>query len=1161
MMILLIHKKELQVLNKNRKSLQQKMLSVKRQKQREYSARNRAKKTAEQKQIDSKASVERMTESRANRSSEKIQQDREIDAQRKATFRDNQTPQQQQMERDQAKHRMAGKRLPTKTGVSKKDGLRSQEILNGSFKVPLLEKTDDAIGSMSNECIHCGALKFQRETSTTCCSDGKFHLEPFPKPTSYINDLWQGNSQKSKLFRENSRIINNAVCITSLKTSERRVGFTPSVVFQGRVHHRIGSLLPDAGDNPKFAQLYVFDPTLETTTRFENMVVQTSMSLAQRNMLKEILLNVQNELHENNPFVKDFLQIMELPEETFVTGKIVIAAKNPSNEHKRRYNCPTNLQEVSILTNGQSHDLVLQRRGGGLQYVSDLNPKGMPLHFVLLFPYGTHGWDPESKHKDGKRRVTTREFYAFHLNIRRNPENQNFLHRSGKLFQEWICMAWTIVENQRLNYQRMNQKALRADSYKNLKEATEEKQRELAPRVDGLFRDDHQQPSVGRRIILSSSFSGSPRWYNAKFQDGMAIVREFHKPDFFVTMTCNPKWPEIAEQLLPGQAPQDRPDIVARVFKQKKDQLMKDLTSGQLFGQVVAHMHVTEFQKRGLPHEHILLILANCDRPLTPESVDEVVVAEIPPIQGHDTDPEDGPSLEEIVLLNMVHGPCGQENPSSPCMENGKCTKGYPKEFLKKTVVDPDNFYAIYRRRSPSDGGRSVTHPKSGKIIDNRWIVPYNPHLSSRFNCHINVECCSSPKAAKYLYKYVTKGNDRAMVATETEDQPRNEIMEYEDLRSVGSSEATWHLMSYPITERHPAVLALRVHLQDQHQVIFDFDTEDEALEKQRDTELTAFFTLNNAILESDPSYPIASMSKYVDMPKTHVYDKAKKEWRLRKRGEPVIGRVHTVHPVAGETYFLRVLLHDDHCKGKRSFEDMLTLSSGKICSTYKDVCTELGLLSDDKEWQRILEESAVTRMCPQIRELFVTILIFCHPSDPLLLFNEFWGTWTDDFEQRSHRDQRILTENQKKTMVLLDLDLRLQSFESNLSAHGLPVPSMDDLAQVESVTSTEPAIIREELDYNVEELVSSVQEKIPMFTEEQSTIFSTVIDAVKNGDSLQVFIDARGGCGKTFLLNTILKSVRSMEAGGCTALAMATTGIAANLLRENIPFLTEGFT
>ena len=67
------------------------------------------------------------------------------------------------------------------------------------------------------------------------------------------------------------------------------------------------------------------------------------------------------------------------------------------------HNEQLNLKEVSILTNSEPHDLVLYQRGGPLQKISDLNPKGMPLHFIILFPYGTYGWDPELRHTDQKR--------------------------------------------------------------------------------------------------------------------------------------------------------------------------------------------------------------------------------------------------------------------------------------------------------------------------------------------------------------------------------------------------------------------------------------------------------------------------------------------------------------------------------------------------------------------------------------------------------------------------------------------------------------------------------------------------------------------------------------------------------------------------------------
>ena len=584
---------------------------------------------------------------------------------------------------------------------------------------------------------------------------------------------------------------------------------------------------------------------------------------------------------------------------------------------------------------------------------------------------------------------------------------------------------------------------------------------------------------------------------------------------------------------------------------------MQDLKTGGVLGKVVAHMHVVEFQKRGLPHIHILVILADKDRNITPEMIDSIVVAEIPPeckTGDKSSDEESQKTLREIVLKNMIHGPCGTANPNSPCMENGQCTKRYPKEFQKQTTIDPDNNYATYRRRAPEDGGLQIVCPKTNTIIDNRWVVPYCPFLSLRFDCHINVEFCASPKATKYLYKYVTKGSDRAMVRAtveENEGTPRDEIAEYEDLRSVGSSEATWHLMSFPITERYPPVQALRVHTEDQQQVIFDEGKEDVALEMQRETELTAFFKLNSDLRERH-EVDVASLPRYVDLPKKYRYDKAKKTWieRQARSEDTVIGRVHTVNPLAGETFFLRIILHHDHCRGKTSFQDLKVLESGKVCESFKEVCCELGLLKDDIEWQRVLEECAVTQLCPQIREVYVIILMFCQPANPKALFDAFWMTWVDDFEMRGKSQKIQLNEDQLKTMLLLDIEMRLQSFEKRLGDFGLPEPSKEDLASVENVTNTDPVVIREEKDYCVQELVSSVNNLTPMFTPEQAYIFETIMGAVKEKKPLCAFIDARGGCGKTFLLNALLSAVRSSEPEGCVALAMATTGIAANLLK-----------
>ena len=438
-------------------------------------------------------------------------------------------------------------------------------------------------------------------------------------------------------------------------------------------------------------------------------------------------------MKEVNPFVKDLLHICEIPDSDLTDGKLIISCKKedrPKNTHERRYNIQQSFNEVSILTNSVPGDLVLRKRGGGLQYIYDLHPSAQPLHFVLLFPHGTPGYSEFLRHEDSSKikRVSPREFFAFHLNMRNI--DADFLFRYGRLFQEYICLAFTTIENQKLKFNKNNQKALRADSYKNVREALSDRE----PIGDKISKDDHEL-KIGKQIVLSKSFTGSPRWYHSKFQDGMAICRKYHKPDFFITLTCNPQWTEITDELREWETVQDRPDLVSRVFKQKKDQLMKIINSGQVLGKVPAFLWVIEFQKRGLPHAHVLVILAEDDRINSAADVDNVISAQLPP------DPELFPPgsdqraqaqrLESIVLQNMIHGPCGKLNPSSPCMVDGKCSKNYPKKFCEKTVINPEKTHPEYQRLEPGKGGRSII--KSGKngdyVIDNRWIVPYSPFL------------------------------------------------------------------------------------------------------------------------------------------------------------------------------------------------------------------------------------------------------------------------------------------------------------------------------------------------------------------------------------------------------------------------------------------------
>ncbi|CAF2091918.1 unnamed protein product [Rotaria magnacalcarata] len=150
-----------------------------------------------------------------------------------------------------------------------------------------------------------------------------------------------------------------------------------------------------------------------------------------------------------------------------------------------------------------------------------------------------------------------------------------------------------------------------------------------------------QRSKPERIIILPSSFQGRPRAMQQNYQDAIGIVRKCGKPDLFIAFTCNPRWKEIEQPLFPDQTPSDRSDLIARVFKLKLKQLIEDIVRNHIFERAVAHSFVIEFQKRGLSHCHMLIILASESKPRDSNSVDRIVSSEIP-------DADQNPQLYEM---------------------------------------------------------------------------------------------------------------------------------------------------------------------------------------------------------------------------------------------------------------------------------------------------------------------------------------------------------------------------------------------------------------------------------------------------------------------------------------------------------------------------------
>ena len=188
----------------------------------------------------------------------------------------------------------------------------------------------------------------------------------------------------------------------------------------------------------------------------------------------------------------------------------------------------------------------------------------------------------------------------------------------------------------------------------------------------------------------------------------------------------------------------------------------------------------------------MLVILRPLDRPRTGAEVDSIVSAELPDA----TESPQAARLHGIVLSSMIHNECGNARPTAPCMRDGRCTKRFPKQFTAETIWDEDRTYPQYRRRAPGDGGQQAEH--RGRLITNEWVVPYNPLLSLRYDCHINVEVCSSADGVKYVFMYIYKGSDRQMVrADQLIREGEDEVAAFRDLRSIGASEACWRLFGF----------------------------------------------------------------------------------------------------------------------------------------------------------------------------------------------------------------------------------------------------------------------------------------------------------------------------------------------------------------------------
>ena len=250
---------------------------------------------------------------------------------------------------------------------------------------------------------------------------------------------------------------------------------------------------------------------------------------------------------------------------------------------------------------------------------------------------------------------------------------------------------------------------------------------------------------TSKRTFLSDSVHGSARHRKKKASNGLALASEFGQPHCFTTMTVNPYCREIQEMLLPGQTAYQRPDIVARVFHEKKRALIHNIKNGRYFGGLECEyiMHVIEYQFRGLPHVHIVYRLKggsdHDDLPACKAFIKEYIITVMPIIK-EDSNSEDKRYFE--IVSNMHIHSCGK-GPNGCIKKDGTC-KFHFSDTPKPEFEFDINGYPIYARPT----------------VDDCYVVSHvrKMLLDDPDGCHMNTTFCASNFSVIYLYKYLYKG-------------------------------------------------------------------------------------------------------------------------------------------------------------------------------------------------------------------------------------------------------------------------------------------------------------------------------------------------------------------------------------------------------------------
>ncbi|XP_076897877.1 uncharacterized protein LOC143551300 [Bidens hawaiensis] len=562
-------------------------------------------------------------------------------------------------------------------------------------------------GNQSIMCPSCNALLWKAEVNrpssineegafSLCCYNGKVELPDVRQPDDIYLELFRGESAMSKYFLKNIRRFNSIFSFTSMggkidhSINKGNAPYTFRLSVEN--YHCLGSHLPLQGRKAQFSQLYIYD----TENEISNCQGVFGDNNSKNDELEKHIINyLKTMLDSNIHLVQAYRMVRD-----YFDGNPQLDLKlciiGTRQHDARQYNLPSS-SEVAALIVGDigdvvdNRDIIVTKQSGSLKRISELHPSYTTLQYPLFHPFGEDGYQVNILHKNvsssstaARKKVTMCEFFAYHIQDR--PNTFSTMLNGRRLFQQILVDKYTMIEAQRLHFIHGKQHELRCDTYQSLRGMQSVGNIDVQPLVNVLFFHPH------------------------------LLAVWFGYPDFFITITCNPNWPEVKRFLKDTTLKsEDRPDILCRLFKLKLDAMIKLVKDKSLFGKVQA-----------------------CSKIHNPQDVDKFISAEI--LNKHSD-----PDLYKLVYDHMIHSPCGDANPKCTYMVNKKCSKSFPKMFNDETAVDLQGF-PVYKRR---DNGQYVV--KSDIMMDNRTVVPYNKTLLKQFQAHINVEWCNQDGSIKYV--------------------------------------------------------------------------------------------------------------------------------------------------------------------------------------------------------------------------------------------------------------------------------------------------------------------------------------------------------------------------------------------------------------------------